>query len=302
MKNKKLIKFLGISTTLIALPFIYNKYVQYKNLPLESLKDNVDFYPTKYGEIAYYTYGNKKGKPLLLLHSFEYGASSRIFDEYLEEFKDYCIYTIDFLGFGLSDKPNITYSYYMYSLIINNFIEEVIGSKTTVLALDESSSALIKASILAPENFKKIILVNPYLKHKEINKSTLYLQKFLSKTYFGEFLYNIAFSKIFSPLNYSISDTLFYSNNQDDLIEISKTGGNFKSLVYTSNLTKNLTCNIEKDLFTVNVTTTLVLSDYDFYRYSIEKISNTCIDYLSVEDSSKVLLCENIDLIKKAIY
>ena len=55
------------------------------------------------------------------------------------------VYTIDLLGCGRSDKPNITYTNYLYVQLIDNFIKDVIKEKTDVVATGSSVSFTVMA-------------------------------------------------------------------------------------------------------------------------------------------------------------
>lgn len=69
--------------------------------------------------------------PLLLIHGF--GASSYHWRYNIPALsKDYHVYAIDLLGFGLSDKPIMDYSADVWKDQTLDFIEEVIGKCTVV--------------------------------------------------------------------------------------------------------------------------------------------------------------------------
>ena len=71
------------------------------------------------------------------------------------------VYPIDLLGCGRSDKPNITYTNYLYVQLIDNFIKDVIKEKTDVVATGSSVSFTVMACNMEKNLFKKIILINP---------------------------------------------------------------------------------------------------------------------------------------------
>src|SRR5437899_9954112 len=68
-------------------------------------------YPWKYGDVFYQVKGARDAKPLLLIHAIAPGASSfewrKNVDALAEQLR---VYTIDLLGFGLSDRPAIDYT------------------------------------------------------------------------------------------------------------------------------------------------------------------------------------------------
>ena len=68
---------------------------------------------------------------------------------------------LDLLGYGLSDKPNMTYTNYLYVQLILDFIKNVIGEKTDIVASGDSSSIAIMACHNDPESIRNVILLNP---------------------------------------------------------------------------------------------------------------------------------------------
>ena len=81
------------------------------------------------------------------------------------------VYTIDFLGYGLSDKPNITYTNYLYVQSIIDFIKKIIGKKTSIIATGDAAPVAIMACHNDGEVIDKMIFINP----QSINKLNLSL-------------------------------------------------------------------------------------------------------------------------------
>src|SRR6266852_2222459 len=92
-------------------------------------------YPWKYGDMFYEVKGARDAKPLLLIHSFGPGASSyewrKNVDALSEQFR---VYTLDLLGFGLSDRPGIDYTDETFTDLISDFLKEAIGKPAVVVA------------------------------------------------------------------------------------------------------------------------------------------------------------------------
>jgi pimeloyl-ACP methyl ester carboxylesterase len=119
-------------------------------------------YPWKYGDMFYTVKGASGAKPLLLIHDFSPGASSfewrKNVDALAEQFR---VYAIDLLGFGLSDRPSIDYTAETYTDLIGDFIKEMIGKPTVVVAHGMSAAYVIADAYRRPQLFERLILVSP---------------------------------------------------------------------------------------------------------------------------------------------
>lgn len=124
------------------------------------IKDIGKYFKWRYGNIFYTKTG--KGSPILLIHDLTPYASSYEWNRVIKGLsKNHTVYTIDLLGCGRSDKPNITYTNFLYVQLITDFIKQVIGRKTDIMATGISSSFIIMASKNDTNLFNKIIMVNP---------------------------------------------------------------------------------------------------------------------------------------------
>ena len=103
------------------------------------------------------------------------------------------VYTIDLLGCGRSDKPNITYTNYLYVQLIDNFIKDVIKEKADVVATGSSVSFTVMACNMEKNLFKKIILINPEemsVLNRTPDKKKNVAKFLLDLPVIGTFLYN----------------------------------------------------------------------------------------------------------------
>lgn len=124
------------------------------------LKDIGKFFNWRFGRIFYTKTGS--GTPILLIHDLIPYASSYEWNEIIKKLsKDHTVYAIDLLGCGRSDKTNMTYTNFLYVQLITDFVKQVIGQKTDVMATGLSSSFVIMACRNDSELFHKIIMVNP---------------------------------------------------------------------------------------------------------------------------------------------
>src|SRR5438270_11726003 len=92
-------------------------------------------YPWKYGDMFYEVKGVRDAKPMLLIHSFGPGASSYEWRKNIDALsRQFRLYVVDLLGFGLADRPAIDYTAETFTDLIGDFIREVIGKPAIVVA------------------------------------------------------------------------------------------------------------------------------------------------------------------------
>jgi pimeloyl-ACP methyl ester carboxylesterase len=119
-------------------------------------------YPWKYGDMFYEVKGARDAKPLLLIHSFGPGASSyewrKNIDALSQQFR---VYSLDLLGFGLSDRPAIDYTPETFTDLLHDFIKEVIGKPAVVVAHGMTCAYVIANAYRYPQLFERLILVAP---------------------------------------------------------------------------------------------------------------------------------------------
>ncbi len=115
-----------------------------EKLRKKELKQRI--YNWKFGSISYRVSG--EGESILLLHDTFSGASSIEFDRIIHQLsKKYTVYALDLLGYGFSERSNITYTAYLYIQLINDFIHEVISKENiTVITSGNSHTFALLAS------------------------------------------------------------------------------------------------------------------------------------------------------------
>lgn len=154
-------------------------------------------YNWKFGNVSYTKQGS--GAPLLLVHDLSNFSSSVEWKHVVEKFsKAYTVYTLDLLGCGRSDKPNITYTSYLYVQLITDFIKQVIKEKTSIIATGNSSSFILATCQNDKSIIDKIVLVNPTdIKQltKNPGKKSKAFAKLINLPVFGTFVYNLYTSK-----------------------------------------------------------------------------------------------------------
>lgn len=102
------------------------------------------------------------GKPLLLIHDLHFASSGYEWESIREQLsRSYTVYTLDLLGCGRSEKPNLTYTNYLFVQLICDFIKSEIGHRTNILSTGDSAALSIMACSNSPELFDQIMLINP---------------------------------------------------------------------------------------------------------------------------------------------
>jgi len=119
-------------------------------------------YPWKYGDMFYEVKGAREAKPLLLIHSFGPGASSYEWRKNIDVLStQFRVYVVDLLGFGLSDHPVIDYNTEVFTDLVGDFIREVIGKPTVVVAHGMSCAFVIADAYRHAKYYDRLVLVSP---------------------------------------------------------------------------------------------------------------------------------------------
>lgn len=155
---KKLIK-LAIWTSVLM--YIANKFIESSAAIHHLMKTaHGDFYNWRHGNIFFTSSGC--GSPVLLIHDLNPAASQKEWSAIIDSLSEnHTVYAIDLLGCGRSEKPNITYTTYLYVELISDFIKDIIGESTDIIATGKSGSFVIMTAKLYPELIENIHLVNP---------------------------------------------------------------------------------------------------------------------------------------------
>jgi pimeloyl-ACP methyl ester carboxylesterase len=118
----------------------------------------------------YYQWGDARihyrqsgmGDPIVLIHGLYPGASTEEFDHNIRALsRDFRVYAIDLLGFGLSDAPRIRYRADLYPLLLSDFIRDVIAAPASVIAAGESGPFAAAVAAQDPELLSKVVFISP---------------------------------------------------------------------------------------------------------------------------------------------
>lgn len=288
MKAKnKLLTLLILSAGAAAATATINKFIKISATSRNLLTDpQSQCYKWRLGNIHYTKTGT--GKPLLLIHDLNAASSGYEWNQILTHLSEhYTVYTIDLLGCGRSEKPNMTYTNYLYVQLVLDFIKSVIGHRTSIIATGESASIPVMACANNPELFDQIMLINPLSLHdysQMPGKMSKYYKLVVDFPVLGTLLYHIASSR--QAIAEELKEKYFYnpytvkSSWIDSYYESAHLGASPKS-VYASvrcNFTK---CNIVNSLKKIDNSIYLIgggaidniedlLNEYKSYNPSIE--------------------------------
>lgn len=114
------------------------------------------------GDIYYNIAGPRDGQPLVLLHDFYPGASNFEFRRlYPRLAEGYRVYAPDWLGFGMSEHPNVAYTGEFYATMLGGFLRDVVGQPATILAHGHAANIAVRCASDAPELVERLVLVAP---------------------------------------------------------------------------------------------------------------------------------------------
>ena len=233
---------------------LINKYIKMSAVSRNLLaQPEPRCYRWRLGNIYYTKTGT--GKPLLLVHDLTHASSGCEWDSLIPLLKEhYTIYTIDLLGCGRSEKPNLTYTNFLYVQLLNDFVKSEIGRRTNIVATGASAPIATMACGYNPDLFEQMMFINPdsLLSCCHIpGKSAKCYKLILDLLIVGTLLYNFASAR--SIISKTFSENDFYNpydvnpHNLDKYYESAHLGDSPKS-VYASVQCNYTKCNITKTL------------------------------------------------------
>jgi pimeloyl-ACP methyl ester carboxylesterase len=114
-----------------------------------------------HGHRVFYT-RRGSGTPLLLVHSIHVAASSFEWRSNVDALAEsHTVYTIDLLGFGCSDRPDVRYSARLYLHLIDDFARYVIGAPCTLIASSLSAAYAAVLGARDPGRYPALVLICP---------------------------------------------------------------------------------------------------------------------------------------------
>lgn len=289
MKNKlkTLVILSGLTTATI---HIINR-IQYSLYTVKNyLKySENNYYEWRFGKIRYIKKGN--GSALLLLHDLTIGSSIYEFNKIIDTLStNHEVYAIDLLGYGLSDKPNITYTNYLYVQLVIDFIKSIIGKKANLIATGDSTQIAVMTCHNDPEVINKMIFINPqslYESNKIPSKQTKLLKILLETPVIGTFIYNLLTNKASTKKTF-YQDYFYNSVNIEEkdilsYLEAAHLPDHSSKYVFASYIGKYINTNIVHALKELNHSMYIIggesekdihttIENYLYYNIAIETI------------------------------
>ena len=216
------------------------------------------YYEWRFGKIRYQKKGN--GSPLLFVHDLTVGSSNYEYHRLINNLTEkHEIYSIDLLGYGMSDKPAITYPNNLSEQLIADFIKTVIGRKTSVLVTGESVPFVIMACHNYPDIFNKLVCINPqnlYLQNQIPSSQTNLLKLLIESPIIGTFVYHLFANRTYIEKTFTTNYFYRYEEIKDKYIfnylEAAHLGGYNSKYTFASYAGKYMNMNILSELKEIN--------------------------------------------------
>lgn len=207
-------------------------------------------YDWRFGKIFYTKQGH--GSPVLLIHDIMPGASGYEWNAVEKQLAtEHTVYTLDLLGCGRSEKPDITYTNFVFAQLLCDFAKNVIREETDVIASGFSGSFAIMAYRNNSDHFRKIMLVNPpsfsSLKQAPCKDNKLF-KYFIELPIFGTLIYHMVAAR--ESISSLFMEKLFYNPFHvtdtlvDSYYEAAHKGGSNAKYLYSSYIGKYLNISI----------------------------------------------------------
>lgn len=295
MKTKnKLLTMLILSASAATVTDIINKCIKLSATSKNLLSDTNSSlcFKWRFGNIHYTKIGS--GKPLLLIHDLSVCSSGYEWNQLVDHLKDnYTVYTIDLIGCGRSEKPDLTYTNYLYVQMLSDFIKSEIGHRTNVIASGSSSSLAVMTCNHSPELFDQIMLIDPdsLLVCSQIpSKNDKFYKFVLNLPMLGPLLFHIATSKqaireLFSNTYYS--NPYSVKNSHIEVYYESAHLGESPKSLYASVKCNYTKCNIVNALKKINN------SIYIVGGSEVDNINRKILEYQSYNPAIETSLIKN---------
>lgn len=315
---KKLIKLALKITSIISVISVINSRIKMDNdfSTIDvSFHDDKLYYNSKNGNIHYTIDGNDGSKKpkMLLIHSLMIGGGLHEYAKLSKNLsEDFEVYRIDMLGFGHSDKPDIQYNSYLYTSLINSFINDVINDDVFVLASGNSADFAFMSREFDNRFIKHLFMINP----EGLEQNSVYgdLKSVVSKHLFklpviGTFLVNMLGTR--PSIRKNLLDKCFFNLNSVTPAMVNEyfynahynCASNRFSLAHL--LTNFLNIDSKTKLISTEKETTIILGEncesFDSYTIKKQLDQNRNIRTMIIPLSRKLVATEKPDEVYSAV-
>lgn len=131
--------------------------------PLDSpLPGEAHLYRWKRGYIYYKLAGETHAPPMLLLHTPELaGSAYEMLPIMAPLAARYRVYAPDLLGFGLSDRPDISYTAELYTELLHDFLTDVVKEPAIIVASRLACNYAVSVAANSPALCSRLVLLSP---------------------------------------------------------------------------------------------------------------------------------------------
>jgi pimeloyl-ACP methyl ester carboxylesterase len=162
LRSLGLLIFSAVGMMLVALAVAF-RHVMETPQPLESLlPGEARVYRWRRGHVFYKVSGPESAPALVLLHAPGIGASSYEMRNIMEPLATaFRVYAPDLPGFGLSDRLHIDYSAALYTLLVEDFLRDVVQQPATLVASGLSCNYAVAVAQRSPALCERLVLLSP---------------------------------------------------------------------------------------------------------------------------------------------
>ncbi len=288
--NKKLTTVVLLSGSSVAAMHAINR-VHASLCTAKSLLNNSEnrYYEWRFGKVRYQKKGN--GSPLLFIHDLTLGSSNYEYHRLINNLTEkHEIYSMDLLGYGLSDKPSMTYTGNLYEQLVSDFIMNVIKRKTSVVVSGESVPFVLAACHNNPDCMNRIICINPqnlYLQNQIPSNQTKLMKLCLEVPVLGTFVYHVLANKTMLEKNfqnqYFCDPEEIRENYIANYLEAAHAGGYNAKYAFASYVGKYMNLHILRELKEIDNSILMIggekepdihttIENYKYYNPAIEEV------------------------------
>lgn len=164
------------------------------------LPGEAHLYKWTYGQVYYQILGSPDAPPLVLVHSPGIGASSYEMCDVIRGLaQSYRVYTLDLLGFGLSDAPTMEYTATTYVALLSDFLNNVVGQPAFLLASGLSCQYCAAVAATHPDRCRGLVLLSPLSLSSQRQRSAA-VRVLASLPFFGLAIYELLALRFLLPV------------------------------------------------------------------------------------------------------